>query len=219
MNIVLFGASGFIGQRIVLEALVRGHEIKAITREPASYPIAHPRLTVASANILDASSVAEAATGYDVLINATGSKKIGMMDIYDFFVDSTQAVIEGARRAGVQRLITVGGAGSLEVAPGVVLADTPEFPAAVYPIANGQRASLAVYRATTDVNWTFFCPSARIEPGRRTGAIRLGTDHLLTNDQGESYISAEDYAFALLNEIEQPQFEGKRFTAVSLEKP
>jgi putative NADH-flavin reductase len=218
MKIVLFGANGFIGQRIALEALVRGHEVKAITREPASYPIAHPRLTVASEDVLDANSVAEAATGYDVLINSTGSKKIGNMDIHDFFVNSTRAVIEGARRAGVKRLITVGGAGSLEVAPGVALADTPAFPAAVYPVANGQRDSLAIYRATTDVNWTFFCPSALIEPGRRTCAVRIGTDQLLKNDQGESRISAEDFAFALLNEIEQPQFEGKRFTAVSLEK-
>src|SRR5579884_2922829 len=134
MKIVLFGANGFIGQRIVLEALVRGHEVKAITREPASYPIAHPRLTVASADVLDANSVAEAATGYDVLINSTGSKKIGGQDIQEFFVKSTHAVIEGARKAGVKRLITVGGAGSLEVAPGVLLADTPEFPSFVYPI-------------------------------------------------------------------------------------
>jgi len=218
MKIVVFGANGFIGQRIVMEALVRGHEVKAITREPASYPIAYPRLTVASADVLDANSVAEAATGYDVLINATGSKKIGDMDIHEFFVKSTHAVIEGARQAGVKRLITVGGAGSLEVAPGVALADTPEFPSFVYPIANGQRDSLAIHRGTTDVNWTFFSPSALIEPGRRTCAIRLGTDQLLKNDQGESRISAEDFAFALLDEIEKPQFEGKRFTAVSLEK-
>lgn len=218
MKIVLFGASGFIGQRIILEALVRGHEVKAITREPASFPIAHPRLTVASANVLDANSVAEAAAGYDVLINSTGAKKIGDMDIYEFFVQATRATIEGARRAGVKRLITVGGAGSLEVAPGVLLADTPEFPSFVYPIANGQRESLAIHRATSDVNWTFFSPSALIEEGRRTRAIRLGTDQLLKNDQGESRISAEDFAYALLNEIENPQFEGRRFTAVSLEK-
>ncbi|QBD75290.1 NAD(P)-dependent oxidoreductase [Ktedonosporobacter rubrisoli] len=217
MKIALFGASGTIGQRITLEALVRGHEVKALTRHPENFPIAHPRLTVARADVLDASSVAEAVKGADVVVNATGADRNDNVDKMAFFVESTKAVIEGVKRAGAARLITVGGAGSLEVAPGVLLADTPEFPDIFKPTANAQRASLDIYRGA-DLNWTFFSPSALIVPGRRTGKYRTGTDQLLSNDQGESYISAEDYAVALLDEIEHPQFERRRFTAVSLEK-
>jgi uncharacterized protein len=217
MKIVLFGAGGTIGQRITLEALVRGHEVKAITRNPAQFPIAHPRLTVAQANILDSASIAEAVTGYDVVVNSTSARNNSNLDPLTFFTNSTNALIEGVKRGGAKRLINVGGAGSLEIAPGVQLVDTPEFPAAWHAGASAQRETLKIYRAS-DINWTFFSPSALIVPGRRTSSYRTGTDQLQTNDQGESYISAEDFAFALLDEIEKPQFERKRFTAVSLEK-
>ena len=215
MKIALLGASGRIGQRITLEALVRGHEVKAMVRNPERFPIAHPRLTVARVDIFDPASVAEAIADSDVVMNATGA---GGSDPHTFFVNSTKAVIEGVKRAGGnKRLIVVGGAGSLEVAPGVQLVDTPGFPNAARPISQAQRESLDILRAS-DIAWTFFSPSEHIAPGRRTGKYRLGTDHLLTNDEGESFISMEDYAVALLDEIERPRFIRQRFTAVSLEK-
>lgn len=215
MKIAIFGAGGMIGQRVTLEALVRGHEVKALLRHPEDFPIAHPRLTVAQVNILEAASVAEAVTGYDAVVNATSAHK-NDMDALTFYMHSTHAVIEGVKRAGVPRLLVVGGAGSLEVAPGVQLVDTPEFPSAWHAGASALRDALPIYRNTADVNWTFFCPSAMIAPGKRTGSYQTGTNQLLTNEQGESYISAEDYAVALLDEIEKPQFERQRFTATSL---
>ncbi len=215
MKIALLGASGRIGQRITLEALVRGHEVKALVRNPESFPIAHPRLAVAGVDIFDPASIAEAITGSDVVVNATGA---GRIDPRSFYINSTNALIEGVKRAGGnKRLIVVGGAGSLEVAPGVQLVDTPNFPNVARPTSKAQRETLDILRAS-DIDWTFFSPSALIAPGRRTGKYRLGTDQLLTNDEGESFISMEDYAFALLDEIEQPRFIRQRFTAVSLEK-
>jgi uncharacterized protein len=215
MKITLLGASGRIGQRITLEALVRGHEVKALVRNPESFPIAHPRLTVARVDIFDPASVAEAIIGSDVVVNATGA---GDSDPHTFYINSTKAVIEGVKRAGgSKRLIVVGGAGSLEVAPGVQLVDTPTFPNVARPTSKAQSETLDILRASA-IDWTFFSPSEHIAPGRRTGKYRLGADQLLTNDEGESFISMEDYAFALLDEIEQPRFIRQRFTAVSLEK-
>jgi len=215
MKIAIFGAGGTIGQRITLEALVRGHEVKALVRHLDGFPIAHPRLSVMKADILDPVSIAEAIADADVVVNATSGNN--QADPRAFYLDSARATIEGIQRAGIKRLIVVGGAASLEVAPGVMLIDTPAFPEAWKGVALPMIETLNIYRSSTS-NWTFFSPSALITPGKRTGKYRRGTDQLLTNEQGESFISAEDYAFVLLDEIEQPQAVGQRFTAVSLEK-
>jgi putative NADH-flavin reductase len=212
MNIAIVGASGMIGQQITLEALVRGYQVTALVRSPERFPITHPHLSVRQVNLFDAASLADAFTESDVVVNATGNHSA---DVYTFFVHSTKALIEGVQRAGGKRLITVGGAGSLEVAPGVQLVDTPEFPAPFRSTAQAQCETLNMYRAST-IDWTFFSPSALIEPGKRTGRYRVGTDQLLSNEQGESSISVADYATALLDEIEEPHFIRRRFTAVSL---
>lgn len=214
MNIAVFGAGGTIGQRITLEALVRGHEVKALVRHLDGFPIAHPRLSIMKADILDPNNVAEVIADTDVVVNATSGNN--QTDPRAFYLDSARATAEGTARAG-KRLIVVGGAASLEVAPGVMLIDTPDFPEAWKGAALPMIETLSIYRAS-ESNWTFFSPSALIMPGKRTGKYRRGTDQLLTNDQGESYISAEDYAFALLDEIEHPQAIRQRCTAVSLEK-
>lgn len=214
MKIALFGASGRIGQQITLEALVRGLEVKALVRDPEGFTIAHPRLKVARVDLLDLASVAESITDADVVVNATGDHST---DPRTFFVDSTRVLVEGLQRVGGKRLIIVGGAGSLEVTPGIQLVDTPEFHEEWRPTSRAQRETLDLYRAS-DINWTFFSPSALIAPGKRTGKYRLGADQLLINEQGESYISIQDYALALLDEIEKPQFIRQRFTAMSLEK-
>ena len=215
MKIAIFGAGGTIGQRILLEALVRGHEVKALARNPENFPIAHPRLTVAQVDIMDPVSVAEEITDEDVVVNATGSRDNDAARA--FYIDSTNAIIEGVKRMGGKRLIVVGGAGSLEVSPGVQLIDTDAFPKEFLPVALASRETLAILR-NANIEWTYFSPSAFIAPGKRTGKYRLGTNQLLTNDANESYISVEDYAFALVDEIEHPQFIRQQFTAVSLEK-
>lgn len=208
MKIALFGV-GMIGQRIAQEALSRGHEVKVIVRDVSRVSLSHPHLTVAQGDILDSASVAESVASYDVVVNATS--QIGSENP-EAFSQAARSLIEGLKRAGVHRLVVVGGAGSLEVAPGVQLVDTPDFPAAWRPGAAALRDALAIYR-TADLDWTFFSPAAFISPGERTGKYRTGTDQLVTDEKGESRISAEDYAVALIDELEKPRFIRRRFTA------
>lgn len=214
MKIAVFGASGMIGQQITLEALVRGHAVQALMRNPASLLIAHPCLTASRADVCDSTSVAKALIGADVAVNATGNRST---EARAFFLTSTHALIDAVKCVGTNRLLIVGGAGSLEVAPGIQFIDKhfEQFPPEARPIALAQRETLDIYRAS-DIDWTVFSPSAHITPGKRTGKYRLGTDQLLVNGQGESYISVEDFAVALVDEVENPHFIRQRFTAVSL---
>ncbi len=208
MKIAVFGASGRIGQRTVREALARGHEVRAIVHDPAHFHLTHPHLTVTVGDILDPASVAQTVAGQDVVVSAigpTGSEHAQVL------VEAAHSLLDGLTHAGVRRLIVVGGAGSLEVAPGVQLMDTPDFPAAWRPIAQAHRDALEVYR-TAKLDWTYVSPAGFIAPGERTGTYRIGTDQLLTDDKGESHISMEDYAIALVDEIETPRFLRQRFT-------
>jgi uncharacterized protein len=126
-------------------------------------------------------------------------------------IDATRSLIVGLKQAGVKRLIEVGGAGSLLVAPNLRLVDAPNFPAEYKQIALTHADALEVLR-TSDLEWTYFSPAAVIQPGERTGKFRLGEDMLVVDEQGNSRISAEDYAIALVDELENPKFIRKRFT-------
>lgn len=210
MKIALFGATGTVGQRILQEALRRGHTVTAVARDPSRIAEQNPNLTVVAGDMLDPQSVAEVVAGHDAVVSAYAPPQGSEQTI----VDATRSLIEGLKRAGVKRLVSVGGAGSLEVAPGVQLVDTPHLPEAWRPIALAHRDALDVYRAEGgDLEWTNFSPPALIEPGERTGSYRLGTDQLVTDVEGQSRISTEDYAVALLDEVEKPQHVGQRFTA------
>ena len=211
MKIALFGANGTIGQRIAQEALNRGHKVTAIVRDPASVQVTQPNLTVVQGDVLDPASVAQAVTGQDVVVSAIGPKRDGSSKP-DFLVNVANSLIEGLTSAGVSRLFIVGGAGSLEVAPGLQLVDSPQFNPAWRPTALAHRNALEVYKAS-NLDWTYFSPADHIAPGERTGKYRLGTDQLVTDKNGQSYISAEDYAVALVDEMEKPQFIRRRFTA------
>jgi len=217
VKIALIGATGMIGQEIMHEALARGYEVKALVRNTASFPHKHMLLSLAPANIFEASRVAQAIADCDVVVNATSAKK-NDTDTRTFFLNSTQAIIDGVKQAGGdKRLIVVGGAGSLIVESGQQFMDTGLIPDEWIAIPRAQAEQLQLLR-DSGINWTFFSPSVTIQPGRRTGKYRLGKDHVLLNEQGESYISTQDYAVALVDEIAHPQFERTRFTAVSLEK-
>jgi putative NADH-flavin reductase len=208
MKIALIGATGMIGQRILKEALSRGHEVTAIVRDPSRVKVENERLNVVIGNIFDEESIARAVRGHDLVISAFGPKAGEEQTL----VEATRSLISGVKKSGVSRLLSVGGAGSLEVAPGVQLVDTPEFPDFIKPIALAHRDALEVYRQEKELNWTNVSPAAMIEPGERTGKYRTGTDQLIVNEQGESRISAEDYAVAMLDEAENPRFSRMRFT-------
>jgi putative NADH-flavin reductase len=210
MKIAVIGATGMIGSRVVAEALARGHDVIALVRKPESVPV-HDRVTALACDATEADSVARGIAGADVVVDAFGP---GSDQPQDSLSANARAVLAAMRQSGVSRAIIVGGAGSLEVAPGVMLADSPNFPEAVRPRANAQRAQRDIIRgeAGPDLIWTFISPSALIAPGERTARFRVGGPQLLVDANGKSHISAEDYAVALLDEIERPQHMNEQIT-------
>ncbi|MFE2964840.1 NAD(P)-dependent oxidoreductase [Streptomyces sp. NPDC059340] len=200
MKVVLFGATGMIGSRIATEASARGHQVLAVSRSGQS-PV--PGVTATAADASDTAKVTELVAGADVVVSACVPPRDGT-DPRGPFLALNTALVEAARAAGVRRLVIVGGAGSLEVAPGQAVVDQPGFPEAVVPEALAHRDALDFYRTVDDLDWTYISPAADIAPGARTGVFRLGGDRLLTDDHGNSRISAEDYAIALVDELETP---------------
>jgi hypothetical protein len=207
MNVVLFGASGMIGSRVLAELLARGHKVTVVARDPAKVS-ATANVKVVKGDALDAESVASAVKGSDAVISSYGP---GLKDQQKLMAESTQALIAGVKKAGVRRLLMVGGAGSLLVAPGVDLIDSGHLPEEYRAIAIAHRDALNILRES-DLDWTSLSPAAFIQPGERTGKFRLGGDSLLADAQGNSKISAEDYATALVDELEQPKHIRQRFT-------
>jgi uncharacterized protein len=213
MRISVFGAGGRVGSRIVAEALARGHEVTAVVRDPATHPLAGDGLNVVAGDATDPASVAEVAAGHDLAISAVGPSSA---DTLDTVPAAARALLEGLSRAGVPRLIAVGGGGSLEAAPGVRVLDTPEFHEEWKPGSLAQAEALEIYRsATTDVDWTYLSPPFMLAPGERTGEYRTGDDRLLVDNEGKSAISMEDFAVALLDEAESAVHVRRRFTVAS----
>ena len=201
-RIVILGITGRAGSRLAAELLTRGHTVTGIARNVSNLP-QRPGLTLHSADATRAEALVPLLRGHDAVISTTR------------FVGGSEAgvLIAAARQADVPRLLVVGGAGSLEVALGMALVDTPEFPAAAYKAeASAGRDFLRTLQKEKDLDWTFLSPSALFEPGARTGKFRLGGDQLLVDAQGRSWISMEDYAIALADELESPKHSRRRFT-------
>jgi len=212
VKIALIGATGMIGQRILNEALSRGHHVTAIARDPSKVP-QRPNVDVKTGDAFKPETLAPAFAGADVVVSSISPPKDEPRKAIDSVDTLTQAINTANKTARRSiRLIMVGGAGSLEIAPGKVLVDQPNFPEAWKPIASAHRDALAALRKAP-IDWTYFSPAGFIQPGERTGKFRLGTEQLVVDEKGESRISAEDYAVAMLDEIEKPQFIRKRFTA------
>jgi putative NADH-flavin reductase len=210
MKIALIGATGFVGSAILQEALQRGHEVTAIVRHPEKLT-PHPKLRPHNADIQKIDDVTRSVAGHDVVISAF-NPGWNNPDIYNQQVKGTRAIVDGVKKAGVKRLLFVGGAGSLEVKPGVQSVDLPEFPAEYKQGALATRETLNLLRNEPSLDWSFLSPSADLFPGQRTGKFRLGTDQLLADGQGKSRISVEDYATAMIDEVEKPKHIRRRFT-------
>jgi putative NADH-flavin reductase len=206
MNVTLFGATGNAGSRILKELLDRGHQVTAIVRDPAKFPI-HAGVTVRKGDLSDVSQVAEAVRGTEAVISAYGPGLNSPGDL----VGATERLVAGLKQGGVQRLLMVGGAGSLEVAPGVQLIDSGYLPEEWKPIALAHRDALEILKSS-DLDWTSLCPAGFFEPGQRTGVFRLGKDNLVANEKGESRISMEDYAIAMVDELEKHAHPRQRFS-------
>jgi putative NADH-flavin reductase len=212
MKIVLFGATGNIGQRIVKEALSRGHDVVGVVRDPEKVQTPDSRVTLVKGDATDAASVAKVARGTDAIVSAISPRPNARGLPAPSLAAAAKALIAGAKKAGVKRLVVVGGAGSLEVAPGVRLMDTPGFPEAYKAEAKEGADSLAVCRADGDgLEWTYISPAAEINAGKRTARYRVTGDKFLTDSNGNSRISFEDYAVALIDELEGRRHVGSRF--------
>lgn len=211
MKLVIIGASGFVGSEILKEALQRGHTVTAIVRHPEKITLTDAKLTVKQGDAQNADIVAQLVAGHDAVLSAYNAGWTNP-NLYEDFLEGAKAIEKGTQQAGVKRLLMVGGAGSLEAAPGVQLVDTPQFPAEWKAGAKSARDYLNVLRQNTTLDWTFLSPAINLAPGKRTGTFRIGTEQPVFDEKGESHISAADLAVAILNEIEQPQFIQKRFT-------
>jgi uncharacterized protein len=207
MDVVVFGASGRIGKAIVQEALKRKHEVTAAVRNPESIDLQHERLQIVSANILDPASVAAAVSGHGEIISAFGPGPGQENDL----LRAAESLLEGMQQAGVVRLIIVGGAGSLKTESGEWLMDTPGFPEEFRPLAAAHAHAYEIYRGS-ELDYTYISPPAAIISGRRTGMFRIGLDRLITDEDGKSSISVEDFAVAVVDELEEGNFSRERFT-------
>ena len=200
MNIALIGVSGRVGSRLLAELLRRGHRVTGIARDTSKLA-SQPQLVLKNGDANQPAQLAPLLAGHDAVLSAL-----------KFATSDAAALITAVKQAGVDRLLVVGGAGSLEVAPGRALLDTPDFPAAYRPEAEAGRRFLDTLRTERSLDWTFLSPSAEFVPGERTGKFRLGGDQLLADANGRSWISMEDYAIAFVDELETPKHSRQRFT-------
>ncbi|HEY0820292.1 MAG TPA: NAD(P)-dependent oxidoreductase [Rhizobacter sp.] len=212
MKIALIGGTGFVGSALLEELLRRGHAVTALARDPAKLA-ARPGLTVVQADAQQSAQVAQAVEGADAVVSAYNP---GWQEpqLHDLFLQGTEAILEGVKRSGVKRVLVVGGAGSLYIAPGLQLVDTPEFPPAWKQGALAAREALNRIRNEPSLDWTFVSPAVHLTPGERRGSFRLGGDDVLLDANGQpAGISVADLAVAIVDELETPRHVRRRFTA------
>lgn len=214
MKIALIGATGFVGSAVLEELLSRGHEVVALARSPGKLA-ERAGLSVVSGDAQDPAQVAQFAAGRDAVISAY-NPGWNAPDLYAEFMKGSAAIAAGVKQSGVKRLLIVGGAGSLFVAPGVQLVDTPGFldavPQNIVPGAQAARDELKRLTNETSLEWTFLSPPAGLAPGARRGTYRIGGDQLLMDGAQPAGISTADLAVAIVDEIEKPRHIRKRFT-------
>jgi len=213
MKIALIGGTGFVGSALLNELLARGHSVTALARNTGKYP-SRTGLQVVKADVYDAAQVAGAVRGHDAVVSAfnPGWKE---PDIYALFLKGHAAIVAGVKQSGVKRFLSVGGAGSLFVAPGVQVVDTPHFPAEWKAGALGARDALNELKKETELEWTFLSPPADLHPGERSGRYKVGADDLLMNGNVPAGITVTDLAVAIVDEIEKPKHVRRRFTVAS----
>lgn len=211
MKIALIGATGFTGTAVLKEAVSRGHQVTAIARNPEKVSIKNDLVTPVQADVNDVAALAEILKGHDAV---SSSYNAGWTNpnLYADFIKGSEDIQAATKQAGVKRLIVIGGAGSLYIAPGVQLVDTPQFPAEWKEGATAARDYLNILKKETELDWTFLSPAINLPPGERTGKFRLGTDNPVFDADQKCEISVEDLAVALVDELEKNQFVQQRFT-------
>jgi putative NADH-flavin reductase len=211
MKIALIGASGYVGAKLRDEALQRGHQVVAIVRDPSKLPASNG-LTAKTADVYDSSQVAAAVAGSDVVLSAFSSAGESD-DVQARHLRASRSIVAGTKHAGIDRLVVIGGAGSLFVAPGVQLVDTEGFPDEWKPGARGARDALTDLQKESELEWAFVSPPPMLVPGERTGKYELGGDGVPPARDGQpASISTDDLAVAVLDEIEKPKHHRQRFS-------
>lgn len=212
MKLVVFGATGNVDQRVVAEALRRGHEVVGVVRDPDAVKSPDKRVRLVKGDATNADDAARVARGADAVVSGISPRPNARGLPAPLLAANSRALIKGLRDAGVKRVLYVGGASSFEVAPGKALVDLPDFPEAYREEAHEGREALGIWRnEAKGLDWTYLSPAAEIAPGKRTGKYRTTDDKFLVDDKGKSFITFEDYAVAVLDELERPQHVAKRF--------
>lgn len=211
-NVVLIGASGFVGNAILNELLSRGHKVTAVVRNPEKINVSNSNLEIVKADIADTNAMVGICKGKEAIISAYNPGWTNP-DIYEETLRNYPLILEAAKRSGAKRLLCVGGAGTLFCAPGLRVVDSGAIPDAIM----GGVKSLGEFYLNTlmnekDIDWIFFSPAGTLESGKRTGKFRLGKDDLIIDENGISHISVEDYAVAMVDELENPKHHCERFT-------
>lgn len=211
-SVVLIGASGFVGAAILNELLSRGHKVTAVVRNPEKIKVSDSKLEIVKTDVSDTDVIAEICKGKDAIISAYNPGWTNP-DIYEETLRNYPLILEAAKQSGAKRLLCVGGAGTLFCAPGLRVVDSGAIPDAII----GGVKSLGEFYLNTlmnekDIDWVFFSPAGTLESGKRTGKFRLGKDDLIVDGNGISHISVEDYAVAMVDELENPKHHYERFT-------
>lgn len=215
-NVALIGASGFVGSALLNELLTRGHHVTAILRDASKIKVASPFLTVVEVDVADSAEITRICRGKDAVISALNAGGWTNPNLYEDTLRLYPLVLNAVKAAGVSRILIVGGAGTLFIAPGVRLVDSGLLPAEWIP---GVKATGEFYLNTlmkeTEIDWVNLSPAGNLgnlQAGTRTGKYRMGKDDLLVDEKGESFISVEDYAVAMIDELETPKHHKERFT-------
>ena len=211
-KIVLIGASGYVGSAILNEALNRGHLVTAVVRHPEKITTIHKNLIVKQGDVSSDETLTEICKDADAVISAYNP---GWMNpkIYEDTLSIYPKILEGVKKSGVKRFLVVGGAGSLFVSPGIRLMDSGALPEAYMPgVKSLALFLLEILSKEKVLDWVFFSPAGILEPGIRTNKFRLGKDDLIVDEKGESKISIQDYAVAMIDELENPAHHRERFT-------
>ena len=213
-NVVLIGATGYVGSAILNELVNRGHKVTAVVRDPDKVAV-REGVEAVKEDVTNVEGIAKLAKGKDAVISAYNPGWANPLQ-YEETLENYPLIVEAAKRAGVERLLIVGGAGTLFVKPGLRLMDTGALPEAWMPgVKSLGEFYLNTLTKEEDIDWIFLSPAANLgnlQPGTRTGKYRVGKDELLVDEKGDSFISVEDYAMAMVDELETPKHHKERFT-------
>lgn len=211
MKVALIGATGFVGSAVLQELLNRGHQVTGMVQHPEKLPKEN-NLIPKKTDVYHEADLAAMLTGQEAVISAfnPGWKN---PEIRNLMEKGSSSILKATKKSGVKRLIFVGGAGSLQISPGIDLLDTPDFPAQWREGAEGARQALKLFRQENELDWVFVSPAIKLVPGERTGKYKVGKDEPVFNIKKESRISVQDLAVAIVDELEKPKHHRERFTA------